>query len=106
MVVHSHLHKGPYSDIFERTHIPSSRNRFIAGSRAVIYDTLEHTDAYYISSETRIGYRDIERPGNARSFLLEGCDVQSEIGWIKHMNSVLSPVAREFVQEIVRMFQE
>ena len=51
MVVHPNLHSGPFSDIFSRLGIPENKNRIIAGSRAIIYDTLEHTDAYYVSSD-------------------------------------------------------
>lgn len=106
MVVHSYLHTGPYSDIFNRLHIPYNRNRIITGSRAVIYDTLEHTDAYYISSDSKIGYRNLETPMNIRSFSIENCEIQSEIGWIKHEDASLSPIAKEFIKEITLMFQE
>lgn len=105
MAVHSNLNTGPYSDIFSRLKIPYNRNRIITGSRAVIYDTLENTDAFYVSSNCERGYRNIETPSHLRSFVLEDCDIHSEIGWIKHEDYVLTPIAKEFVREITWMFQ-
>ena len=96
MVVHPNLHSGPFSDIFSRLGIPENKNRIIAGSRAIIYDTLEHTDAYYVSSDLKQGYRKIETPQNLRSFLIDGCTITSEIGWIRHEDYTLSPIAKEF----------
>lgn len=81
--------------IFSRLGIPENKNRIIAGSRAIIYDTLEHTDAYYVSSNLKQGYRKIETPKNLRSFLIDGCTITSEIGWIRHEDYTLSPIAKE-----------
>ena len=106
MVVHPNLHSGPFSDIFSRLGIPENKNRIIAGSRAIIYDTLEHTDAYYVSSDLKQGYRKIETPKNLRSFLIDGCTITSEIGWIRHEDYTLSPIAKEFIKELTWMFQE
>jgi len=106
MVVYPNLHTGPYSDIFSKMSIPENKNRIIAGSRAVLYDTLEHTDAFYVSSNSKLGYRRLESPANLRSFILENCDVSSEIGWIRHEDYVLTPIAKEFVHELTWMFQE
>lgn len=106
MVVHPNLHSGPFSDIFSRLGIPENKNRIIAGSRAIIYDTLEHTDAYYVSSNLKQGYRKIETPKNLRSFLIDGCTITSEIGWIRHEDYTLSPIAKEFIKELTWMFQE
>lgn len=106
MVVHPNLHAGPFSDIFSRLGIPENKNRIIAGSRAIIYDTLEYTDAYYVSSDSKQGYRNLETTSNLRSFILEGCTVTSEIGWIRHEDYVLSPIAKEFIKELTWIFQE
>lgn len=106
MVVHPNLHTGPFSDIFSRLNIPENKNRIIAGSRAIIYDTLENTDAYYVSSDSQLGYRKQEATSNMRSFELEGCTITSEIGWIRHEDYTLSPIAKEFIKELTWMFQE
>ena len=106
MVVHPNLHSGPFSDIFSRLGIPENKNRIIAGSRAIIYDTLEHTDAYYVSSDLKQGYRKIETPKNLRSFLIDGCTITSEIGWIRHEDYTLSPIAKEFIKELDTEFKE
>lgn len=106
MVLYPHLHTGPYSDLFLRLGIPENPNRIIAGSRAVLYDTLENTDAYYVSSNSKQGYRKLERSANLRSLILEGCEITSEIGWIKHEDYIMTPIAKEFIREITWMFQE
>ncbi|RHS66042.1 hypothetical protein DW954_08895 [Clostridium sp. AM45-5] len=106
MVVHPNLHSGPFSDIFSRLGIPENKNRIIAGSRAIIYDTLENTDAYYVSSDLQQGYRKMETPGNLRSFLIDECPITSEIGWIRHEDYMLSPIAKEFIKELTWTFQD
>lgn len=106
MVLYPHLHTGPYSDLFLRLGIPENPNRIIAGSRAVLYDTLENTDAYYVSSNSKQGYRKLERSANLRSLILDGCEITSEIGWIKHEDYIMTPIAKEFIREITWMFQE
>lgn len=104
MVVPPNLYSGPFSDIFMRLKIPQSRNCIIAGSRAVIYDTLDNTDAYYLSSDLRIGYQKLEVSSNYKSFLLENCDVKSEIGWIRSEDYMITPIAKEFIHEISWIF--
>lgn len=106
MAVYPNLHTGPYSDIFSKMKIPENKNRIIVGSRAVLYDTLEHTDAFYVSSDSQLGYRKFEKRTSLRSFILEGCNIGSEIGWIKHEDYILTPIAKEFIRELTWMFQE
>lgn len=106
LVVPDYLYTGPYSDIFSRLNLPPARNKIITSSRAVIYDTLENTDAYYVSSDSRLGYRNHDSSNNTRSFVLEDCPIKSEIGWVKHEDYAMTPVAKEFVREITRLFQE
>lgn len=105
MVLHANLHNGPYSDIFARIGIPANKNRIIAGSRAIIYDTLDNTDAFYVSSDCRAAYEGTETPKYLRSFILDGCSINSEIGWLRHEDYILTPIAKEFIHEVTWMFQ-
>ena len=59
-----------------------------------------------MSSDLKQGYRKIETPQNLRSFLIDGCIITSEIGWIRHEDYTLSPIAKEFIKELTWMFQE
>ena len=105
-VVDASIHNGPYSDIFKRLGIAENQNRIIAGSRAVIYDTLEHTDSFYLSSDSTIGYRKLNEATNLRSLKLDGCAINSEIGWLQHEDYVPTEIAKEFIRDITWIFQE
>jgi DNA-binding transcriptional LysR family regulator len=101
MIMYSYMDSGPYSNILDKLKLYSSRNRFVASSRINIYETLEFSDAYYLNSDyspynksnafTNASY-------NQRTLLLSGCDIKSEIGWIKQANTNLSPLAAEVVE--------
>ena len=103
IVMHDYMDCGPYSDILDRLSLDVSLNCIVTSSRAVIYDMLDQTDAYYLSSDFQDVYENLDgRFGNTSSdrahmFLLTGTEIQSEIGWIKHSSYNLSTLAEEFV---------
>ena len=104
MIVHSHLNIGPYSDIFSRLKIPVNNNKFIVNSRSAIYELLKHTDAYYISSDTRCAYNS-NITDNLRTLVLNDVNIKSIIGWIKREDYYLSEIAKDFINEINNLFK-
>jgi len=105
MAVYPYLHAGPYADIFTRLGLPENSNCFIAGSRSLLYSMLENTDAYYVSSDLSSVYKKLGVSDTLKSFILEGCSITSEIGWIRREDGELSVIAREFVKELTMLFQ-
>ncbi len=100
-VMHDYMAHGPYSDIMDRLGLNMSRNCLVTASRAVVYDMLNLTDAYFLSSDLQSVYRYFENenmPTNEnRMLMLEGSDIMAEFGWIKHNSYQPSTIAREFI---------
>ena len=103
MVMYDYMDSGPFADIFSKLKLPVSRNRFVTSSRAVIYETLEHCDAYYLNSNYNYSMPDGELNNTVkyqRTLILSDCDITSEIGWVKNKDMPLSPIAEEAIQMI------
>ncbi len=100
-IMHESLDFGPYADILTRLHLPADSTRYVADSRAAMYELLDATDGYILNSRkfsvngrSRADTRDRQW----RFIPLRGCTIHSEIGWLVRENHVLSPEAREFVR--------
>ncbi|MCI8510395.1 MAG: LysR family transcriptional regulator [Lachnospiraceae bacterium] len=105
MIMHEYMDSGPYSDILDRLQLGKSANRIITSSRAVIYDFLETTDGYYLSSalEENAEGMFLEQEQNGRTlkaFYLEGSQIESVIGWVKHSAYTPGMLANEFIARI------
>lgn len=103
MVMYSYMDTGPYSDIFNKLGLTLHINRFVTSSRATIYENLATTDAFFLNSNYNIfqTYQDIATTtGRQRTLLLKDCKIKSEIGWIKNINTNLTPIAREAIDKI------
>ena len=98
-ILYEYIDSGPYADILNRLKIPSSKNRFVVSSRAVQYELLGHTNAYFLNSsnidntEPRIH----NFPYPQRFLRFADCNIRSEIGWICRSGYTLTPVATEFL---------
>ncbi|HHW26999.1 MAG TPA: LysR family transcriptional regulator [Firmicutes bacterium] len=102
-IMYGYMDDGPYADIFDRLKLPASSNKIVTTSRAVVYEMLALTDAYYLNSlyhkdPSQVVIRDFRSP--QRTLLLKDCDIKSEIGWIKIEESDLSRIAAEAVEMI------
>lgn len=103
MVMYDYTDSGPFADIFDRLKLPTGTNRFVTSSRAVIYEILEHCDAYYLNSNYNYSMPadDINNTTrHQRTLILSDCDITSEIGWVKNKNVPLSPIAEEAISMI------
>lgn len=98
LVIYHYLSDGPYSDIFERLEISTSPNRIVTSSRAMIYEILGKTDAYYLDSLYSNNYiRTKDFPFPQRTLIFSDCEIKSELGWIIKKNQNLSPITKEFI---------
>lgn len=103
MVMYDYMDSGPFADIFSKLKLPVPRTRFVTSSRAVIYETLEHCDAYYLNSNYNYSMPDKELNNTVkyqRTLILSDCEITSEIGWVKNKDMPLSPIADEAIQMI------
>ncbi len=104
IIVYPYLDSGPYSDIFNRLGLTLNGNRLIANSQAVIYDMLNMTDGFYISSELSDIYQKLDIKRSVRNIVLENCSLQSVFGWIAHEDYQMSAPAKEFVKRLTCLF--
>lgn len=108
-VMYHYLNDGPYSDIYERLQIPASSNRIVSLSRAMIYEILGRTDAYYLDSLYSKDPSEIRTKGvpyPQRTLLLSDCEIKSEIGWLVEENHILSPIASKFIEMLTEYIND
>lgn len=99
-IMHESLDFGPYADVLTRLHLPTESTRYVADSRAAMYELLDATDGYILNSRkfpVNGRSRADTRNRKWRFIPLRDCTIRSEIGWLVRENHVLSPEAREFV---------
>lgn len=106
-VTYAYLDSGPYSDIYHRLKLRDSGNRIVTSSRSVIYETLLHSDAYYLNSaypfdsaaeNTAVPYAQL------RTLTLSNCSVRSEVAWIKRIEHMTSPIEDELINKVIQFF--
>ena len=84
--------------------IPNPPSEIIVDSRAALFEILDNTDAYHISSTNHSAYRHTEYYPAIRSFSLPENDLLCEVGWIKRTSTTPSPLALEFIQLLTGYF--
>ena len=106
-VTYAYLDSGPYSDIYHRLKLRDSGSRIVTSSRSVIYETLLHSDAYYLNSaypfdsaaeNTAVPYAQL------RTLTLSNCSVRSEVAWIKRIEHMTSPIEDELINKVIQFF--
>lgn len=86
-----------YSDKSRLVGIRRSSGEILLNSRSALFDALESTNGYTIATYNKKAYSHFDFIENTRWFTIENCSLIHEIGWIKVSNSILSPIAREFI---------
>ena len=107
IIMYDYMDQGPFSDILERLHIPANASRMVTSSRAANYEVLASTDAYFLNSDYGVPLSRCAsqtHPYPHRTLALKGCDIRSEIGWIKRTDTPLSPIAQETVDLLYEYF--
>lgn len=105
MVLYSYLHSGPYSDIFEKMNIVPA-NKIITDSRSTIYEMLQLTDAFYVSSDFQFIKEGERRLQEFRFFPLEGTKVRSIVGWVQRDDYIPTDPVKVFLKELKNLFKE
>lgn len=98
LMMYSHMDAGPYSSVIKELHLPSAHNRILVSSRASNYEMLDKTPAFYVTATPRAAYQHTDYYPFARSLLLENCNLNAEIGWIKNESYNPTPLANEFIR--------
>ena len=96
---------GRFGDREQLLGIPKPPSEIVVDSRAALFEILNATDAYTISSTNHSAYRHTEYYPSTRSFSLEDSNLLCEVGWIKRSSTTPSPLALEFVQLLTGYFE-
>ena len=105
----SYIDFGPYGDIYKRLKLSVPPNLFVVTSRSTVYEFLRSTDAYYLNSlypESFSSLSGSDPYSEFRTLRLKDCPIQTQIGWVKRSNHVLSSLEDEFIQKFTRFFFE
>ena len=106
-VTYAYLDSGPYSDIYHKLRLRDSGSRIVTSSRSVIYETLLHSDAYYLNSAYPFDFAEQNTAApysQLRTLKLGGCSVRSEVAWIKKIERVTSPIEDELINKVIQFF--
>lgn len=77
------------------------KTHLTVSNRGMLYDLLENTTAYSISSNNRNAYSKKPAYEKIRAIPLKDSGFEFEIGWICRENFILSPICAEFVNKII-----
>ena len=84
-----------HNNMITHLKLPYTNSMFVTNSRAVVYDILENTDAFYISSYTAGQKSDTNH--HLKTLILDNCETKSELGWITHKDYKPTILATEFI---------
>ncbi len=83
-IVYNYIDSGPYVDIYDRLQIPI-KSRIVTNSRAVMYELLDQTPAFFsLPSRRRLlrGRAPDRSSLQVRTLELKNCPIRTEYGWI------------------------
>jgi len=75
-------------------------NRIYVSDRASMNDFLKNTDAYSIGIHNWNAYKNTEYYSNVKALPLLDYDLSVELGWISTKSRPLSPIAKEYIENI------
>ena len=106
-IVYNYIDSGPYVDIYDRLQIPI-KSRIVTNSRAVMYELLDQTPAFFLSAVTPTP---LARPGagpeslQVRTLELKNCPIRTEYGWITrrgHSRTALENACIDSITQALR----
>ena len=103
-VIYNYIESSPYRDIYDRLGL-SIASRIVTNSRATMYELLEKTPAYFLNTPTPdLPFHNSGSSCHAqrRTLLLEGCEIESEFGWISRRGHQRSAIEEECVQSVTQ----
>ncbi len=84
-----------YNNMITHLNLAHANSIFVTNSRAIVYELLENTDAFYISSNVAGQKSDTNM--HLKTLILDHCETKSKFGWITHQYYNPTPMATEFI---------
>ncbi|HPK16963.1 MAG TPA: LysR family transcriptional regulator [Clostridia bacterium] len=98
LVVLNELDCGPYVSVLEGLGLQRLKTRIVVSERATVYDLLEKTNCFTITTTNQMAYKNTDYYPDIRSLILEDSQICGEIGWIKRKDHLPSKLTLEFLQ--------
>lgn len=80
-------------------------SKIYVSNRACLYDLLYRTDAFSVCSNNAVAYKEEKAYEKIRPIRIKSPGFNFEIGWIKRKNYIISPIAEEFINEVIQTMQ-
>ncbi|WP_027626573.1 LysR family transcriptional regulator [Clostridium lundense] len=81
-------------------------SKIYVSNRACLYDFLYRTNAFSICSNNAVAYKEERAYEKIRPIPIKSPGFNFEIGWIKRKNYVISPIAGEFINDVVQTIKD
>ena len=98
-VMYEEQNCGTYSNVSELLGLGRTSGEIVVDSRAMLYELMENTPAFTITSTNRRAYQKASYYPRARSFeIADETGISCDVGWIKRRDYTPSPLVLEFLQ--------
>ncbi len=77
-------------------------NTIAVCDRSSMYEFLGETNAYTIGIHNNYAYQNTNYYTKMKAIPLAGHKLTFELGWIKHKSHPLSPIAKEYIEELTK----
>lgn len=99
--MYGYMDAGPFSSLSKRIGLKSNGHIY-ADSRAVLYEAVSFSDAYYLNSDYRkcpiyTEYPEVEYLPR-RWLIIKDCPVRNNLGWVSRSGEALTPLQEELVE--------
>jgi len=88
---------GTYDNTAKMLGLNKTAGQIVVGSRCALYELLDYTDAFTLTSTNQHAYTHASYYPSARSFILTDSEISCEVGWIKRRDYTPSVLALEFL---------
>ena len=106
LIIYSNFDIGPYSNVPDILGFGHSQNKIVVNSRAAMYDMLEKTNGFTITTTNQIAYKNTDYYPKVHSFVLGNSKISAEIGWIKKKNYNPPSLVLEYLQILSEYYTE
>ena len=98
LIIYYNFDVGPYSTVPDILGLGHAQNRIVVSGRGAMYDMLEKTEGFTITTTNQIAYKNTDYYPSVRSFVLSDSPISAEIGWIKKKSYNPPPLVLEYLQ--------
>lgn len=96
---------GTYDNTAKMLELNKTAGQIVVDSRSALYELLDYTDAFTLSSTNQHAYTHASYYPFARSYVLENSDISCDVGWIKRRDYTPSTLALEFIQLLSTFYE-